>query len=182
MKIEFTGRNFTVSPAIKKHITESFKKIDAVLSEAVSAHVILSVEKHHRHIAEIVVHWKDRDLTSKADTGDMYVSATQSIEKLRSQALKVKGKILDRKQSVKASSKVGRVADKAPATKGASADAPPPRIIRSRKHAVKPMTADEAVLLFAETADPFVIFQNIDSGRIALVFKRKDGNFGLIEP
>ena len=83
MKIEFTGRNFTVSPAIKKHITESFKKIDAVLSEAVSAHVILSVEKHHRHIAEIVVHWKDRDLTSKADTGDMYVSATQSIEKLR---------------------------------------------------------------------------------------------------
>ena len=176
MKIEFTGRNFTVSPAIRKHVTEHFKKIEAVLSEATRAHVILSVEKHHRNVVEIVVHWKDRSLTSKADTTDMYVAATQAIEKVRSQAVKVKGRIIDRKQSAPA---VSRVAPSP--VPPVAAEAPAPRIIRSRKHAVKPMTPDEAVLLFEETKDPFVVFQNADSGRVSIVFKRKDGNFGLIE-
>ena len=48
MKIEFTGRNFTLSPAIKKHTNEHFDKIESVLNGAIKAHVILSVEKHHR--------------------------------------------------------------------------------------------------------------------------------------
>lgn len=181
MKIEFTGRNFTVSPAIRKHVSEHFKKIETVLSEAVNAHVILSVEKHHRNVVEIVVHWKDRSLTSKADTTDMYVAATQAIEKIRSQAVKVKGKIIDRHQSSRAAGQ-GRqtpaTSSPAPAVKGEAVE---PRIIRSRKHAVKPMTPEEAVLILAEVKDPFVVFQNADSGRVSIVFRRKDGNFGLIE-
>lgn len=175
MKIEFTGRNFTVSPAIKKHITENFKKIDAVLKDALRAHVILSVEKHHRHVAEIVVHWKDRALTSKSDTTDMYVSSTQSIEKIRSQAVKVKGKIIDRKQQA---TPVSRVAPGADTVAKPSGEA---RIIRSRKHPVKPMTPEEAVLVFEQAAEQFVIFNNSATGRVNVIFKRKDGNYGLIE-
>jgi len=177
MKIEYTGRNFTVSPAIRKHIGAQFKKTDPILGEAVRAHVILSVEKHHRHVAEVVVHWMDRALTSKADTTDMYASATQAIEKIRSQAMKVKGKRIDRKQQALPTSQVAPSPD--PPVKPAPA---PPRIIRSRKYSVKPMTAEEAILRLDEAAEQFVVFHNADSGRVGVLYKRKDGNYGLIEP
>ncbi len=71
MKIEYTGRNFNVSPAIKKHINEHFKKVEEFLNGTDKAHIILSVEKHHRHVAEIVVNWHHHALTATADTSDM---------------------------------------------------------------------------------------------------------------
>lgn len=177
MKIEYTGRNFTVSPAIKKHINQNFKKIDTVLNGANRAHVILSIGKHHRHVAEIVVHWHDRSLTSKADTTDMYVSASQAIDKLHKQAVRVKGKIIDRKHH-------------APAVKTvAPSPIPPvepekeaPRVIRSRRYSIKPMTPEEAMMRVSESADQFLVFRDSETERVGVIYKRKDGNFGLIEP
>lgn len=177
MKIEYTGRNFTVSPAIKKHINEHFKKVDTILNGANRAHIILSVGKHHRHVAEIVVHWQDRSLTSKADTTDMYASALQAIDKLHKQGVKVKGKIIDRKHHAPAAKVV------------APSPLPPvevekdaPRIIRSRRYSIKPMTPEEAVLRVVESADQFVVFRDSETDRVGVIYKRKDGNFGLIEP
>jgi len=177
MKIEFTGRNFTISPAIKKHVTDHFKKIATVLNGVSRAHVILSVEKHHRHVAEIVVNWHDRALTSKADTTDMYSSALQAIDKLRRQVVKVKGKIIDRKHhapstSVVAPSPIPPVLPAAPA----------PRIIRSRRYSIKPMTPEEAILQVEEAAEQFLVFRDADTDRVGVIYKRKDGNYGLIEP
>ena len=177
MKIEFTGRNFTLSPAIKKQVTAHFKKIETVLNGAVKAHVILSVEKHHRHLAEIVVNWHDRSLTSNADTSDMYTSIAQAVDRLRKQALKLKGKIIDRKHHALATSAVAPspVPPVAPA-------APAPRIIRSRRYSVKPMTPEEAVLRVSEAAEQFLVFRDAETSRVGVIYKRKDGNYGLIEP
>jgi putative sigma-54 modulation protein len=177
MKIEFTGRNFSVSPAIRKHVTENFKKLDTVLNGATRAHVILSVGKHHRHLAEIIVNWQDHALTSKSDTTDMYVSASQAIDRLRRQALKVKGKIITRKHHSPSTSEV------------APNPMPPieperdePRIVRSQRYSVKPMTAEEAMMQVHEAAENFLVFRNADTDRIGVIYKRKDGNYGLIEP
>lgn len=177
MKIEYTGRNFTISPAIKKHINDHFKKLDTLLNGASQAHVILTVGRHHRHIAEIVVNWHDRSLTSKADTTDMYASALQAIDKLNKQAIKLKGKIIDRSHHAK------------PAKVVAPSPLPPveaekdtPRIIRSRRYAIKPMTPEEAVLIVQESADQFVVFRDSETDRVGVIYKRKDGNYGLIEP
>ncbi len=177
MKIEFTGRNFSVSPAIKRHVTDHFKKLDTVLNGATRAHVILSVGKHHRHLAEIVVNWNDHALTSKSDTTDMYVSASQAIDRLRRQVLKVKGKIIARKHH---SPSTSEVAPNPMPLVEPEKDAP--RIIRSRRYSVKPMTAEEAVMQVQEAAENFLVFRNADTDRIGVVYKRKDGNFGLIEP
>jgi putative sigma-54 modulation protein len=177
MKIEYTGRNFTVSPAIKKHINEHFKKIDTVLNGANRAHVILSVGKHHRHQAEIVVQWHEHSLTSKSDTTDMYASALQAIDKLYKQAVKVKGKIIDRAHHA---SSVGKIAPSPAPPVEAEKDGP--RIIRSRRYSVKPMTPEEAVLRVEEAADQFVVFRDAETERIGVIYKRKDGNYGLIEP
>ncbi|MGH9855034.1 MAG: ribosome hibernation-promoting factor, HPF/YfiA family [Blastocatellia bacterium] len=177
MKIEFTGRNFSVSPAIRKHVTDHFRKLDTVLNGATRAHVILSVGKHHRHLAEIVINWNDHALTSKSDTTDMYVSASQAIDRLRRQALKVKGKIITRKHNSPSTSEV------------APSPVPPiepereaPRIIRSRRYPVKPMTAEEAMMQVQEAAESFLVFRDADTDRIGVIYKRKDGNYGLIEP
>ena len=68
-----------------------------MLNGATRAHVVLSVGKHHRHLAEIVVNWQRLCLTRQSDTTDMYVSASQAVDRLRRQALKVKRKIITSK-------------------------------------------------------------------------------------
>jgi putative sigma-54 modulation protein len=177
MKIEFTARNFTISPAIRRHITVHFKKIVTVLNGATRAHVILSVEKHHRHVAEIVVNWHDRALTSKAKTSDMYASTLQAIDKMRRQAVKIKGKIIDRKHHAPSAATV------APSPlPPVQPDTPTPRIIRSRRYSVKPMTPEEAIIQVEETDEQFFVFRDADTDRIGVVYRRNDGNFGLIEP
>ena len=177
MKIEYTGRNFTVSPAIKKHINEHFKKINTMLNGASRAHVILIVGKHHRHQAEIVVHWHDHSLTSKADTTDMYASALQAIDKLHKQVMKVKGKMIDRSHHAEPTSSV------APSPMPpVEAEKDAPRIIRSRRYSIKPMTPEEAVLSVSASPDQFVVFRDAETDRIGVLYKRKDGNYGLIEP
>ncbi|MFN0085736.1 MAG: ribosome hibernation-promoting factor, HPF/YfiA family [Blastocatellia bacterium] len=184
MKIEFTGRNFTVSPAIKKHVTGHFKKLDTLLDSADRAHIILSVGKHHRHIAEIVINWKDHSLTSKSDTTDMYVSASQAIDRLHRQALKLKGKIIDRKHHATPITKVASKANgKGPRPADAiEAAAARPRIVRSRRYTVKPMTPEEAMMRVEDAAEQFLVFRNAETDRVGVLYKRKDGNFGLIEP
>ena len=177
MKIEFTGRNFTVSPAIKKHTLEHFGKLDPIMNGTTKAHVILSIEKHHRHVAEVVMHWKDHELTSNADTTDMYVSVAQAINKLHRQAQKLKGKIIDRQHHAVATKLV------APSPQPEVVPvANPPRIIRSRRYAVKPMTPEEAMLQVASVAEQFLVFRDAETERIGVMYKRKDGNYGLIEP
>lgn len=177
MKIEFTGRNFTISQAVKRHAQEQLDKIDSILTNATKAHVILRVEKHHRHIAEIIVHWLDHELTSLSDTTDMYLSISQAADKLRRQALKLKGKIIDRKQHALPTSVTALAAEPQ-----AAPDKAAPRIIRTRRYVVKPMTPEEAMLRVADDSEQFLVFRNAESERVGVIYKRKDGNFGLIEP
>ena len=177
MKIEFTGRNFTISPAIRKHTQEHFTKLEPVLNGSTKTHVILSVEKHHRHVAEIVVHWKDHEFTSNADTTDMYASVAQAVKRLQHQVQKLKGKIIDRKHHAVATKLVAPspVPESAPTANA-------PRIIRSRRYAIKPMTPEEAMLLVADVSEQFLVFRDAETERIGVLYKRKDGNFGSIEP
>jgi putative sigma-54 modulation protein len=177
MKIEFTGRNFTISQAVRKHTQEQFDKIDSILNSAIKAHVILRVEKHHRHVAEVVVHWLDHELTALSDTTDMYMSISQAVDRLRRQALKLKGKIIDRKHHAVPTSVTALAAEPklAPAK-------PAPRIIRSRRYVVKPMTPEEAMMEVASDSEQFLVFRDAETERVGVIYKRKDGNFGLIEP
>lgn len=177
MKLEFTGRNFTVSPAIKKHINEHFHKVAEFLNGTDKVHIILSVEKHKRHVAEIVVNWHHHALTATAGTNDMYLSSTQAIDRLRRQIIKLKGKIVDRKHHAP-SVKVVAPSQVPPVVPERAA----PRIIRSRRYAVKPMTPEEAIIQVADSPDQFIVFRDAENGRVGVLYKRKDGNYGLIEP
>lgn len=176
MKFEYTGRHVEVSPGIRKHVEDHFNKLDHIFNGTeASTHVIIAVEKN-RHIGELVVHWRDHTLTAKAVNDDMYMALTRTMEKVEKQALKLKKKIIDRKQNAR---RTGAVAPSP--EEPVEASPRPPRIIPARRYSVKPMTAEEAALQLSSDSDHFVVFRDADTQNLAVLYKRKDGNFGLIE-
>ena len=177
MKFEYTGRHVEVSPGIRKHVEDHFKKLDHIFNGTeASTHVIITVEKN-RHIGELVVFWREHTLTAKEVNADMYMALTRAMEKVEKQAMKLKKKIIDRKQGAKRTSAVAPTPD-------GQLEATPraPRIIPARRYSVKPMTAEEAALRLSSDPQQFVVFRDADTDRIGVVYKRNDGNYGLIEP
>lgn len=192
MKLDFTGRHFTVTPAIKKFTKEQIQKIEKILEGRgpASAHFILAIEKY-RHVAEVKLTLRDTTLTSQATTDDMYTAITQALDKVGRQVTKRKDKTEDKKRVSVKEVAAKAEAEPAPAkgkkaAKGANGkadvkDAAKPRVIPTRRYAVKPMTTDDAVVSLGAD-EQFIVFQNVESNRIGVLYRRKDGNFGLIEP
>ena len=182
MDFEYTGRHIDVTPALRAHVEEHFGKIVHLFpnSTTARAHVIIDVVKN-RHIAEILFHWREHTLTAKDTNADMYQALTRCIDKIEKQALKLKKKIIERKQDAVPLSAVAPE----PATGAAAPENPerrPGRIIAARRYKVKPMTPEEAAMTLAEDSNQFVVFRDSDTSRLSVLYKRKDGNYGLIQP
>ena len=178
MEFEYTGRHVDVTPTIRAHVEDHFQKIEHIFNDSTArAHVIIDVEKN-RQIGEILVHWRDHTLTARDTNADMYQALSRAIAKIEKQALKLKKKIIDRKQGAKRTSAI------APEPDGQRLEASPrpARIIAARRYIVKPMTAEEAALRLSAETDQFVVFRDSDTDRVGVLYKRSDGNFGLIEP
>jgi putative sigma-54 modulation protein len=184
MDFEYTGRHIDVTPALRTHVEEHFGKLGHLFENSTTAraHVIIDVVKN-RHIAEILLHWREHTLTAKDTNADMYQALTRCIDKIEKQALKLKKKVIDRKQTATPLSAVAP--DTVPAAAAAAADdgaSARPRIIAARRYRVKPMTAEEAVMSLADDGAQFVVFRDSDTDRLSVLYKRKDGNYGLIQP
>ena len=181
MEFEYTGRHVEVTPAIRRHVEEHFTKLGHLFetSSTARAHVIIDVNKN-RHIAEIILHWREHTLTARDTNADMYQALTRVIDKIEKQAVRMKQKIIDRRQNATPLSALapevaaGRPSDNPPA--------PAPRIINARRYRVKPMTAEEAVLALEEDTNQFLVFRDADTSSLSVLYKRKDGNYGLIQP
>lgn len=177
MTFEYTGRHIEVTPAIRNHVEEQFKKLNNIFNGTEPrVHVILEVEKN-RQIGEIIVHWREHTLTATDTNADMYMALSRAVAKIEKQALKIKKKIIDRKHNSPKASK------SAPAPDGHVQAAPlPVKIINARRYSVKPMTAEEAAMDLSAKQDSFIVFRDADTSRVGVLYKRQDGNFGLIEP
>jgi putative sigma-54 modulation protein len=96
MNVEFTGRHIDVTPALRSHVEEQFRKIENVFDgKPASAHVIIEVERG-RHRSEIIINWRNEALTAITSNADMYQSLSQSIAKIEKQARKLKDKVIDK--------------------------------------------------------------------------------------
>lgn len=178
MKFEYTGRHLDVTPALRTHVEEHFVKFAHLFdgNGDYNAHVIIEVERG-MHRSEIVIKWHDQILTATTNVSDMYQSLSQTIDKIGKQALKLKNKIKDKHQKAVKISTVTPPVDEIIPADGT------PEIISSTNYPVKPMTAEEAVLRLNEQQEnQFLVFRNSLDERISVIFKRKDGNYGLIEP
>ncbi len=175
MKFEYSGRHIEVTRALKTHVEDHFKKIEHIFKgKPAKAHVIIEVERS-KHKAEIIVQWRNETLAANSSNSDMYLSLSQSISKIEKQALKLKNKVIDKSHKAKKVSKL-------PDMNAVESDEPAAsKAIKTRRYSVKPMTSEEAVMELEGSADSFVVFRNADTEKLAVLYERKDGNYGLIE-
>lgn len=176
MKFEYTGRHIEVTSALRSHVEAHFERLDHLFDGNNSkAHIIIEVERG-KHRSEIIVKWRNEVLTANSSVADMYKSLSQTIDKIEKQALKLKTKITHKRQKAK------KISTVSPIIEEIKPEAVSPKIIVSNNYPIKPMTEEEAVLQLTEDENQFLVFRNAADEKISVIYKRKDGNYGLIEP
>ena len=170
MNIQVRGRNVEVTEALKDYITKRVGKVEKYLDNIREAHVTLAVERGF-HRVEVTIPVNGIILRGEESTPDMYASVDLVVEKLEKQVQKHKGRLVKR-----LSKAVGETPDEL------LADYDYPQIVRTKRFAIKPMAVDEAVLQMNLLGHSFFVFSNSDSEQVNVLYKRKDGNYGLIEP
>jgi putative sigma-54 modulation protein len=180
MQIEYTGRHTQVSTELRLLAERKLRKLARVLPRITHAHVVLARDKR-RQTAEVTVQSSHLTLTAAEESADMAASLATVMDKLARQAVRHKGKRSERQRRAP-----GRGASRW-AGAGAEAREPGegearPRLIRSRRFVAKPMTVEEAVLEVEASPEGLLVFRDATTRRMSVLFRRKDGHLGLIEP
>ena len=181
MRIDITGRNTTVTPALRQLITKRLGALEKVLNDAaISALVIVTREKY-RFRVEMALHTRgDHTLSGTAEDTTWALAVRNAGLKIEQQARKLKGKWNDRKRQ---SAKVVRARKLAPESMVEPPAAPAPRVVRASRYPIKPMSIEDAAMQIEDTDDAFLVFRNADDDDgVAILYRRKDGNLGLIQP
>lgn len=175
MNIVVNGRNVEVSPPLRKYAEEKIGKFEKYLSNITEAVVTLSIQKY-RHKAEVSIRVNGVTMQAEGETEELYSSIDEVVEKLDKQVRKFKDKLKSRRKSEQRSAKQAAAAKEEPAPAESGV------IIERKKFASKPMPPDEAAMQLAMAGQSFFVFTNSESGNVNVIYKRTDGNFGLIEP
>jgi putative sigma-54 modulation protein len=182
-EIKVTGRHVAVTDAIVEYARKKVESLHLDYPRIIDAQVVLDVEKY-RHIAEVLLHCSNHiTIDASAETSDLYASIDEAVGKIAQQMRKHKTKIMRQHRPRRA--QVRLIEEQVLADDGAVADDDfvEPLVVRMEKYPVKPMFVDEAVLqLQMNTTQQFVVFLNAKSERINVLYRRKQGNFGVIEP
>jgi putative sigma-54 modulation protein len=174
MRLDITGRHVDITPTMRQLLTKRLARLERVLNDAAVSAIITLAKEKYRLRTEIAVHTKgDHVLRGNGEGNAWPISVRQATEKIEQQAQKLKGKWNGRKRKGAGS----RVVPAAPPEA-----APGPRIIRATRYAVKPMSLEDAALRVDGANDTFVVFRNADTDAVSILYRRKDGNLGLIEP
>jgi putative sigma-54 modulation protein len=181
MRLDITGRHVDITPVIRQLIERRLARIERLLNDSVvSVKAILTLEKY-RHRAEIIVHARgDHTLRGLGEGNAWTLSVRQAVEKLEQQALKVKGKWAERKREPRR--RTARQAAADVGTRSAETEVAAPRVIRATRYAVKPMSIEDASIRLDQGAESFIVFRNARTDAVSIVYRRKDGHLGLIEP
>jgi len=185
MQVHITGRQVAITPALRKYAEEKLKKVEKILGGPIEAHVVLAVEKR-RHHAEIQVKSRNALLSGAHETEDLYASIIDVVEKLERQALKHKEKLTHHKKrgvrELAASFPVTEPKAKParPAKRGAAPRAP--RILPSDRYRLKPLSPEDAAMELDSAGGDLLVYRDVQTYRVNVVYRRKDGNFGLVDP
>jgi putative sigma-54 modulation protein len=173
MNIIVNGRHLEVTPALKSYAEEKMSKFERYLSNITEATVTLTVEKY-RHKTEVLLKANGVMIQAEGITGDIYSSIDEVVEKLEKQVKKYKEKLVSHRKGEGKSAAAAEAATEAIQETG--------KIIKRKRFDMKPMSPDEAALQMELLDKDFYIFANGSSGEINVIYRRNDGNYGLIEP
>ena len=172
MKINFTARHTEISADMMKYCEKRLLSIEKILGYSVDADLILSVEKY-RHKAEINVKTKGMTLNTVEETQDMKSSLGLAFDHIEKRVKKEREKLQEKKRR-----KIKQIQEDPTPSEGEEQK----RVIRSRNFSLKPMTVEEALLQLETSKMEVFVFRKFDTEKWAVLFRRKDGHFGLVEP
>ena len=175
MQTSVTFKNIDPSDHLKAYVSDKLDRFDKFLDNPAEANVVLAVEKF-RHIAEINIAGDKLTIMGSEETNDMYSAIDMALDKLEKQIKKSKQKIRERRTASKNRSlSMLEEAD-------TLSDDDTERQIKIRNIEYKPMDIEEAVLQMDLIEDNFLVFTNARSDRINVLYRRRDGHYGLIQP
>lgn len=174
MQTSVTFKNIDSSNHLKNYVREKLGRFDRLLDNPAEANVVLQVEKF-RHIAEINIVGDRMTINGKEETEDMYSAIDSVLDKLEIQIKKTKQKTRDRR-GAKAHGKERMLQD------AMGLEEPSDKQVRIKHIDYKPMDVDEAVLQMDLIKDSFLVFTNSRTDQVNVLYRRNDGDFGLIQP
>lgn len=177
MKFIVSGKNLEVTDALKERVSKKLGKLDKFFNPGTEAHVTMCVEKN-RHIAEVTIIFNGIVFRAEVSNDDMYASIDKAADILERQI---------RKNRTRLEKKLRENAFKVEGLKGEQVGGEVEeerdfKVVRSKRFAIKPMTTEEAILQMNLLGHEFFVFTNAETRDANVVYKRKDGNYGLIEP
>jgi len=176
MRLDITGRHVEIGTSLRQIIDRRLAKLERLLNDsAISGQVILTKEKY-RHRAEIIIHARgDHTLRALGEGTGWPISIRDAAAKIEQQAQTLKGKWHERKRRGTGAREIVTPARPADASNNR-------RVIRARRYPVKPMSIEDAVLRVSSSDEAFVVFRNAENDAVSILYRRADGNYGLIEP
>jgi len=174
MKFVMNGKNTSVSTAMMEKAQKKVGKFEKFFRPETEAHLTFEVEKD-RNIFEVTIHSKGLFIRAEETTADMYASIDLVIEKLERQIRKYKtrlGKRIHQEAMVMENFDLPESIEEDDEL----------RIVRSKKFALKPMDVEEAIMQMNLLGHNFFVFSNAEDETVNVVYRRKDGQYGLIEP
>lgn len=170
MKINIVGKNIEVSNYLRSLVEKKVGKLERYFNEGTEVFVTLSVERN-RHICEVTIPFGGAVIRGEEVTGDMYASIDNVLDKLEKQISRHRTKLEKRLR-----------ADLVFESPLEPEEEFTRKIVRTKRFAYKPMSVDEAVLQMDLLGHSFYVFTNAETDEVNVLYQRKDGNLGLIEP
>lgn len=183
MQIKITGRKMPVTDPIRSYAEEKISKAAKIHDrDDMSVDVVLHVEKNpsnkNRDVAEVTAYMKGVVVRAEEAAPDMYQAIDLVSEKLERQMRKYKTKLLDRRNGKTAV----RTAPGSSELPPSLPEEPQGALVRTKVIELKPMTEDEAILQLELLGHDFFMFTHADAGTVNVVYRRNDGDFGLLQP
>lgn len=178
MNIVVTGRHVSVTKDIKEYAQEKVTKAMKEIPNALDAHIIMDIEKHNQ-IVEVNVLANHIRMSAKESSRDFHSAIDLVCDKLHAQARKYKQKLQFHRprKNLQSELKVNIMS-----SDGLETDRVHPHLVSVETCHIKPMFTDEAILQMEISEEDFMMFHNADTEKVNVIYRRKDGNFGLIEP
>jgi len=172
MKIKIAERHTDASESVRSYVVDKTEALERYYDRIISVDVVLSVEKQ-RQIAELHAHLTNKKVISaREESTDMYASIDRAIDRLKRQLVKFKDQLHEVKGRGHGEPRGG----------GEGTEKPEPQIIRTETYFRKPMTAEEAMLQLDAIEKDFLVFIDVETDEVAIIYHRRDGDYGLIEP
>jgi putative sigma-54 modulation protein len=178
MRLQVKGKNLEVSESIRSYAEQKLGKLGRQLADPTQVELELSLERNPsiaaRHVAEATIWTKGPTLRAREASPDMKASIDQLVDKLERQVTRYR----EKRQRGRSRDNGAVPVEANPAGQGEAE----PLIVKTKQFAVKPMSPEEAVLQLELVGHDFFVFRNAESGEVNVVYRRREGNYGLIEP